>query len=164
MSEAPSQDVTEEGPATPGTSQILAANDPAGRGLWYANVYDFVTGYLAPNYIRQLSSDTRWCQEWWRHSEAMARLDALWRSFEAHRVSDNASSMAVWWRDFADPTMSALMHETGVFAQCKGREPDGHLAEPMEGGAFVTKRPPWGMFTDERQIAPAEYAEYDDED
>lgn len=79
-------------------------------------------------------------------------------------MSDNASSRAVRWRDFADPAMSALMHETGVFAQCNGREPDGNLREPMEGGAFVTKRPPWGMFTDERQIAPAEYAEYNDED
>lgn len=34
MSEAPDQDETEDGPATPGTSQNLAANVPARRGLW----------------------------------------------------------------------------------------------------------------------------------
>lgn len=155
----------EHGPETPATSEVLAANDPAGRGLWYANAHDFVVGYLTPNYIRTLEKEQRWCQEWWRHAEAVARLDALWRSFEAHRVSDNASSMAVWWRDFADPTMAALTQQKGVFEMCNGRTGE-HVAreESEKDGIFITKTPPWGMFTDERRIVPAEYAEFDDED
>src|SRR5699024_12572462 len=55
-------------------------NDPAARGLWFANVYDFTVNYLMPNWIRRISKENRWCRQWWRHAEAHARLDALWRS------------------------------------------------------------------------------------
>ena len=133
-------------------------NDPAARGLWFANVHDFVVSYLTPNWIRRLDRETRWCRQWWRHAEAHARLDALWRSFEAHRVSPDANAMAVWWRDFADPTMSALTRLKGPFEQCDGREGE-HVDTSPE--TWVTDRPPLGMFQDERVIAAGEFADYD---
>lgn len=134
-------------------------NDPAARGLWFANVHDFVVSYLTPNWIRRIEKDTRWCQQWWRHAEAHARLDALWRSFEAHRVSPDANAMAIWWRDFADPTMGALTRLKGPFEQCEG---EGSTAKHVDTGPqrWVTATPPRGMFMDERTVAAGEFAEY----
>ncbi|HLS72705.1 MAG TPA: DUF4913 domain-containing protein [Actinomycetaceae bacterium] len=135
-------------------------NDPAARGLWFANVHDFVVSYLTPNWIRRIEKDTRWCQQWWRHAEAHARLDALWRSFEAHRVSPDANAMAIWWRDFADPTMAALTRLKGPFEQCEG---EAGNANHVDTGPerWVTAKPPHGMFMDERTVAAGEFAEYD---
>lgn len=145
---------------TKATEPEVDENDPRARGLWFANVHDFVVSYLSPNYVRRIDKDNRWCQEWWRHSEALARLDALWRSFEAHRVSSDANAMAVWWRDFADPTMSALTRQKGPFEQCEGIPGQHH---DTEDEIWVTARPPAGMFTDERIIAAKEFADYDNE-
>lgn len=149
MSEQPTQNPDSE----------VDENDPRARGLWFANVHDFVVSYLTPNYVRRINKDNRWCQERWRHSEALARLDALWRSFEAHRVSSDANAMAVWWRDFADPTMSALTRQEGPFERCDGAS---GVHVDTENDIWVTARPPAGMFTDERVIAAKEFADYDD--
>lgn len=134
-------------------------NDPAQRGLYYANALDFMDHYMLPSYPRVVGGDVAWCEHWWKHGEALARIDALWRSFEAHRVHDNASSMAVWWRDFADPTMSALTRPDGVFAKCTGRP--GYAEHVDDHDRMLrTTTPPEGMFTDERKIGPQEYAQY----
>lgn len=148
MSETPSTE----------TAPDVDENDPASRGLWFANVYDFVVSYLTPNWVRRIEKDTRWCQQWWRHAEAHARLDALWRSFEAHRVSSDASAMAVWWRDFADPTMSSVTRLKGPFEQCDGIN-GTHVDTSAE--IWTTSRPPAGMFIDERTVAASEFADYD---
>jgi len=134
-------------------------NDPRARGLWFANVYDFVVSYLTPSWVRRIDGDTRWCRQWFRHAEAHARLDALWRSFEAHRVSADANAMAIWWRDFADPTMASLTRKKGPFEQCDGETGD-HT--PTEEQVWVTDRPPAGMFVDERTVAAKEFADYDE--
>lgn len=148
-------------PAAPLADASSDPNDPAAKGLWFANVHEFVTSYLTPNWIRRLDKETRWCRQWWRHAEAHARLDALWRSFEAHRVSPDANAMAIWWRDFADPTMAALTRSKGPFEQCEGAGDGGHVE--LGEYRWVTDRPPAGMFTDERIVAAGEFAEYDPE-
>ena len=149
--------MSEEAPDTAHVDE----NDPAARGLWFANVYDFTITYLTPNWIRRISKENRWCRQWWRHAEAHARLDALWRSFEAHRVSTDANAMAVWWRDFADPTMSSLTRTQGPFERCRGDTEDGHV--DTSDGLWVTDPPPRGMFMDERIVAASEFASYDDD-
>lgn len=123
----------------------VAADDEDDPDLYFANAHDFVTGYLLPSW-RHTRSGSKWCQYWWRHAEALNRLDALWRSFEGHRHGD-ASGMAVWWRDFADPTMSSLTRTSGTFAQCDPTTGD-HVANPTWKSAPA----PAGMFMDERKI------------
>ncbi|WP_422117765.1 DUF4913 domain-containing protein [Brachybacterium sp. UNK5269] len=134
-------------------------NDPKARGLWFANVHDFVVRYLTPSWVRRIDRETNWCRQWYRHPEAHARLDALWRSFEAHRVSSDANAMAIWWRDFADPTMSALTRRKGPFEQCHGDTGEHH---DTSDEVWVTDPPPRGMFSDERTVAAKEFADYDD--
>lgn len=97
------------------------AFDPENIQLYYANVDAFVHEMLLPNWRHLPKKDVRWCRKWYLHAEAMSRLDALWRSYEALRVGD-PTGMAVWWRDFADPTMGALAREGGTFANCNARD------------------------------------------
>lgn len=58
-----------------------------------------------------------WCPQWWRHAEAVARLEALWRSFE-HLRKDPHTGMSVWLRDHADHHMEKLFASDGPFQNC----------------------------------------------
>ena len=94
----------------------------------FASVEQFVTGYLLPLYRRAVSgNDTTWCAEWWRHPEAIVRLEALWRAWEYLRL-DPATGMSVWLRDHCDFHMRVLLSADGPF---KGCTPDAHAARPV---------------------------------
>ena len=103
--------------------------DPVAK-LKYRNLELFVAEFLAPLYRREVIKEgsekfLRWCPTWWDHGEAVARLSALWRSFERMRQGDGVE-MSVWWIHHADPTMSALMDaEKGPFQYCSPGE--GHV-------------------------------------
>lgn len=47
MSEQPTQNPDSE----------VDENDPRARGLWFANVHDFVVSYLTPNYVRRINKE-----------------------------------------------------------------------------------------------------------
>lgn len=114
MSESPST-ATDEGEVT--------AEDIE---LWYPNVDRFLHEFLLPSWRHDTS--TKWCRKWYLHAEAVSRLDALWRAYEAMRVGD-PTGMAVWWRDYADPLMASLTSTTGTFAGCDARR-DQHAPMP----------------------------------
>ena len=97
--------------------------------LYYAHLEDFVGDYLVQVYRRSLSGpSTAWCPEWWRHPEAVIRLEALWRAWEHLRL-DPATGMSVWLRDHADHHMGVLLSSDGPF---KGCGVDGHGDHPLE--------------------------------
>ncbi|MGI8558855.1 MAG: DUF4913 domain-containing protein [Solirubrobacteraceae bacterium] len=50
-----------------------------------------------------------WCPQWWRHAEAVARLESLWRAWE-HLRHDAAPGLSVWFRDHADHHLTILLH------------------------------------------------------
>jgi hypothetical protein len=86
----------------------------------YPDVAAFVEGFLVTVYARPVNAqknDFRWCTRWWEHAEAVSRLEALWKAFETLR-QDPGTGAAVWWRDYADPTMNALCSNEGAFKQC----------------------------------------------
>ena len=72
--------------------------------LFYPHVAAFVSDRLVHLYARRLGQTYVWCPEWFRHAEALSRLDALWRAWEHLRL-DPATGISVWWRDHADPHM-----------------------------------------------------------
>ena len=113
--------------------------------LCYANVNEFVTEFLLPSW-RHTFAGARWCSQWWRHSEAISRLDALWRAFEQLRTGEPLN-MAVWWRDYADPMMRSLTDPDGVFCMCDATTDEHRVPE-----VWKSDPPPEGMFTDERKI------------
>jgi len=58
-----------------------AAGEETPPALFYATLEDFVGEQLAPMYRRALDAPTRtWCPQWWKHAEAISRLEALWRA------------------------------------------------------------------------------------
>ncbi|HEV7651066.1 MAG TPA: DUF4913 domain-containing protein [Actinophytocola sp.] len=114
--------------------------------LHYASVLDFVTDrfvHLVP--LSPPGSGQVWCPEWYRHAQAISRLDSVWRAWETLRF-DPALGMSNWWVHHADPHMRALMDPvTGPFAQCT----DGHRADvplplvPPPPGVFADQRDAW---------------------
>ena len=116
----------------------------AGHGeLFYPNVIEFIEDrfkYLVP--LAPPGSGRVWCPAWFRHAQALSRLDSLWRAWEFLRF-DPALGMSNWWLHHVDPTVRALMDPvTGPFAQCA----DGHQQdEPLPLDDV-----PEGLFEDQR--------------
>jgi hypothetical protein len=122
------------------TEAVDEPHDGSAPQLYYPDVLAFVTHQLAPMYRRSLTGQTTtWCPEWWRHAEAIARLEALWRAWEYLRL-DPATGMSVWFRDHADYHMAVLLSADGPFKGCK---PDVH-AERLP--ALPLTAPPEGLF------------------
>ncbi len=110
--------------------------------LFYPTLDAFVAKLLAPTYRRVVDGRHRtWCPQWWRHAEAIARLEAMWRSWE-HLRQDPATGVSVWFRDHADPHMAVLLDPDGPFKHCSPEK--GHLprAEPLP-----LVDPPPGLFS-----------------
>lgn len=108
---------------------------------YFPNVDVFVREFLAPTYRRSLEGNHRvWCPDWWRHAEAINRLESLWRAWEHLRL-DPATGMSVWWRDHADHHMPALLAADGPFKGCgsdRGHQP--------RTSALPTVAAPYGLF------------------
>ncbi|MGW6730204.1 DUF4913 domain-containing protein [Nocardia sp. NPDC055029] len=98
------------------------------RKLHHAKLDEFVEKYLVHTYRREVTrkgteAKIRWCPQWWDHSEAVGRLEALWMAWEEARLGAG-SEMATWWTTCADPLMAALYDPEGVFKYCSVA--DGH--------------------------------------
>lgn len=108
----------------------------------FATVDQFVQEHLAHNYRRTLNvqGGHTWCPEWWRHSEAISRLEALWRAWEDLR-RDGKTGMSSWWRDHADHHMQILLSTEGPFKGCSREKGHNPRLEPLP-----CIPPPEGLF------------------
>lgn len=101
----------------------------------YVDVEDFVTAFLAPVWQHKIDIDgraTTWCRQWWRHTEAIIRLEALWRAWENLRL-DPATGISVWFRDHADYHMAVLTNVDGPFGGCTpNQHKPKHSALPVD--------------------------------
>lgn len=131
-----------EAPADEPAPAPDAAAEPT---LFFGSVDEFVRERLRYTYSRRVGPQgpNRWAAEWWRYPEAISRLDALWRSWEALRL-EPTFGMSVWWRDHADHHMRMLMSPEGPFADSRDTNAQG---EPLPYTA-----PPQGMFVDVRKL------------
>ncbi|ADB35975.1 hypothetical protein Kfla_6987 [Kribbella flavida DSM 17836] len=118
-------------------------DDDDAMELYYPHVAAFVEDRLVYLYSRRLGQTYVWCPEWFRHAEALSRLDSIWRAWEHLRL-DPATGMSVWWRDHADPHMMVLLSPDGPFAGCRGQHSE-YTAPPL-----ATVTPPEGLFFDQR--------------
>ncbi|QGN34294.1 DUF4913 domain-containing protein [Microlunatus sp. Gsoil 973] len=114
--------------------------------LYYGNVDEFVRDFLRHMYKRRVDGRNRvWSARWWSYGEAIARLEALWRSWEYLR-QDPSTGMSVWWRDHADYHMPVLLDPDGVFADTA----DDPANTNRRGEPLPYAAPPEGMFPDVR--------------
>jgi Domain of unknown function (DUF4913) len=121
--------------------QLADLADPP--GLYYLTLGEWVQEWLLPVYRRSVRGHERtWCPQWWKHAEAVARLEALWRAWE-HLRQDPATGLSVWFRDHADHHMTVLLDADGPFKGCDGRHCDHPLDE------LPHEPPPEGMFEPE---------------
>jgi hypothetical protein len=90
--------------------------------LVYKSVVEFVESYLSSIYRSDIAV-CAWCPEWWKHAEAVARFDALWRTWEHYRI-DGPTGLSVWLIDHAGPHMNVLLSPAGSFSGCSVRK--GH--------------------------------------
>ena len=80
---------------------------------YYPDLASFVRGIVLPVFLRRVDGRTRtWCTQWWEHPEAVLRLEALWRSWEAGRL-DVWLGMSSWLRDHADYHLVPLLDPDG---------------------------------------------------
>ena len=77
-----------------------------------------------------------------RLTEAVIRLEALWRAWEHLRL-DPSTGPSVWWREHADHHMSVLMSSAGPFSKELGVTTT--VLEPLPH-----EEPPEDLFPDVR--------------
>lgn len=117
-------------------NQLLAAPPPE-PGLRYRSVDEFVRDLVIPVFRRNVGprAEARWSARWWESAEAIMRLEAMWRAWEALR-HDPATGISHWLRDHADHHMTILLSPTGPFArsqdEAKASDPLPY-APPPEG-------------------------------
>ncbi|HEY6795673.1 MAG TPA: DUF4913 domain-containing protein [Kineosporiaceae bacterium] len=92
-------------------------------GPVYARLEEWVEQYFQPTFRRPVGGEIRWCARWLEHAEAVTRLEALWRSWEALRLDPNLG-IATWLTTYLDPILAVLLGRVGPFAQCT---PDRHV-------------------------------------
>ncbi|GCB59720.1 MULTISPECIES: DUF4913 domain-containing protein [Rhodococcus] len=122
---------------------------PAEPELVFGSVEEFVRERIAPVYRREVIEGTsrNWCTQWWKHAEAISRLEALWRAWERLRL-DPSTGMSVWWRDHADHHMAQLFDPEGTFKACSVRS--GHAGGDFAIVPLPTEPAPSSMFPDMR--------------
>ncbi|GAA4108508.1 uncharacterized protein DUF4913 [Enteractinococcus coprophilus] len=96
------------------------ASAPDAPQLQYASVFEFYDGIVEPFLRDRLIGPRhqRWSAQWWKSAEAMLRLNAVWRAYEALRL-DAATGLSVWLKDHFDPHMRALTSEDGPFGDSR---------------------------------------------
>lgn len=119
----------------------------------FGSLEDFVTLYLLPNWRHKQSlKETHWCAWWWRHGEAMARLEHLWEAFEVARTQQ-APAMSMWWLEQADRHMAALTGPGGAFNRCIDEQDNVVHTQPRQWDSMPA---PEGQFS--RSIAQVDPA------
>lgn len=87
--------------------------------LVYQNSIDWFEQYWCYVYRRETSTRAPlWCEAWWKHPEALTRIELMWRSWEAARQSDPMTGVAAWMVNIADPMMAQLFSPDGTFKGC----------------------------------------------
>lgn len=91
--------------------------DTAPEGPKYGSLPEWVDGHLARLIRRRLGGQLTWCPQWWRHPEAVSRLNAMWDEWEKARVE---GTMSQWWIYHCDPHLAVLMsRDNGPFMACR---------------------------------------------
>ncbi|MZD08307.1 DUF4913 domain-containing protein, partial [Streptomyces sp. SID5785] len=84
-----------------------------------AALANWVHHLLMPVYGREVSTSRPWCQQWKEHSEAVARLHALWLAWQQLTdIEAGLTGPSTWHRDHLDPALLHLRAPDGPFGAC----------------------------------------------
>jgi hypothetical protein len=108
---------------------------------WFGSVDEWMKYWLCPMWARRIDGRTRlWQAEWWTSAEAVYRLTALWRSWEASRLEVDGAS--TWLLHHLDPQMAVLTAPDGPFAAAG--DDARNTTRPGQGLPYLP--PPEGLF------------------
>lgn len=144
MSDAPGfDDLDDDTPAgvDPATGEVTAEDEPA-RENEYAHVGEFVHRYFLEVYPWKHGKRS-WCEQWYRHPEALAVFTALWLTWEARK--GDGEQMAVWIRDFKTPMFDTLTGPQSPFIGCTPAK-GGDAAHHVDQETPAVLEPPAGYF------------------
>ena len=102
--------------ATQQAAHSASAKDGSVRPC-YPGVQEWVAAVFSPTFARRSTPTFTWCAQWWRHPEALVRLEALWRSWETLRL-DPLLGMSSWLSGHLDAQLPILTGPAGPFAGC----------------------------------------------
>ncbi|MFJ6028759.1 DUF4913 domain-containing protein [Pseudarthrobacter sp. NPDC092424] len=127
------------------TAEPKHSHGEAAAELVYDNAIEFFAELLAPSYVRDVNegAELAWCPEWYKHPEALIRMEAMWRSWEHLRL-EPALGMSSWWLNHADPHMRVLMDTKGPFKKCA--HDNRHVARSADKTALPHAVPERGIF------------------
>ena len=125
-----------------------AGGHEAGRDeatpLQYPTVEAWVRDYLLPSFPRPIgelgaSGRWRWCEQWWRHDEAVTILTALWYGWE-HAAVQTLGMLD--WLPRLYYFMPILCGDDGPFRLCAPTNADLPARHDMPSPADVVPAPP----------------------
>lgn len=125
--------------------RAAALAEPVAPPLAFTTLPAFVA-FFTEVYRREVleTPDRVWCPQWWQHPEALARLEAIWRSYEALR-HEPGTGMSVWFLVHVDPHMAQLLLPHGPFRGCHAKR--GHSTSPLT--PFPLEAPPEDWWPEE---------------
>ena len=104
------------------TDRTHTASPPTpaeGSDPLYPTVEAWVRDYLLATFPRPVGEvgmvRWHWCEQWWRHDEAVTRLTALWYGWEHARLE--MTGMLGWLREL-DYHLPILFGDDGPFRNC----------------------------------------------
>ncbi len=131
------------------------ATDSAGPGdgqpPLYDNVEDWVREYLLVNFTRPFGEvglqRWYWCQQWWRHNEAVTTLTALWYAWEHARLQP--TGMINWLHELHH-MLSIICSADGPFRTCTPTDGDRPAKHQPDQLADTTPAPTnwWDWWSD----------------
>ena len=115
-----------------------------GAPLQYATVEDWVRDYLLPSFPRPAgelgaAGRWRWCEQWWKHDEAVTILTALWYGWE-HAAIQVLGMLD--WLPRLYYFLPILCGDDGPFRLCALNNGDLPARHDMPAPADVTPAPP----------------------
>ncbi|MFB8086881.1 DUF4913 domain-containing protein [Streptomyces sp. NPDC055992] len=80
---------------------------------------NWVNYLFLPIYGREISTTRPWCEQWYEHPEAVARLHALWLAWQQLTDTEaGPTGPSTWHRDHLDQALVHLRAPDGPFAAC----------------------------------------------
>lgn len=103
-------------------SQAGPDEEPDPPSLLFPDVEAWVQAIFLPMFGWRIDGQRWcWCPQWWRHAEAIWRLELLWRSWEVARL--HPTGMSSWSVEF-DRHKYELLGEDSPFRQCRADDGD----------------------------------------